>query len=41
MVDVDGFSTRSLQILLDCQEYPEGTFALKLEAELIRRRAAA
>lgn len=39
MVDVDGFSTRSLEILLGCQEYPEGTFALKIEATLIRRRA--
>jgi hypothetical protein len=39
MVDPAGFSTRSLQILLGCQEFPEGTFALKIEAELIRRRA--
>lgn len=39
VVDVDGFSTHSLEILLRCQEYPEDTFALKIEAELLRRRA--
>lgn len=39
MVDVDGFSTRGLSILLGCQEYPEGTFALKIEAELTHRQA--
>jgi hypothetical protein len=39
MFDPAGFNTESLRILLNCQEYPEGTMALKIEAELIRRRA--
>jgi hypothetical protein len=38
VVDVDGFSTDSLRLLLACQEYPEGTLALKIEAELTHRR---
>jgi hypothetical protein len=31
--------TASLRILLHCQEFPEGTLALKIEAELMHRRA--
>jgi hypothetical protein len=37
--DPAAFTSRDLRILLGCQEYPEGTLALKIEAELLMRLA--
>lgn len=39
VADPAEFTSRDLRTLLGCQEYPEGTFALKIEAELLMRRA--
>lgn len=39
MLNVSGFSTPSLKILLGLQEYPEGDFAEAIELELTIRRA--
>jgi hypothetical protein len=39
MTDPAAFTSPELRILLRCQEYPEGTFAVKIEAELMMRRA--
>jgi hypothetical protein len=35
MTDPAYFTSPELRILLDCQEYPEGAFAMKIEAELM------
>jgi hypothetical protein len=39
MTDPAEFTSRDLRILLAAQEYPEGTFAMKIEAELLMRQA--
>lgn len=39
MFDPADFASRDLEILLVAQAYPEGTMALKIEAELLMRRA--
>lgn len=39
MLNVGGFSTPSLQILLRCQEYSDCDFAEAIKSELLIRRA--